>query len=240
MGIALVRDLEFRKNESAAFIAPYNDYLLRKRNNTQPRNRSGFISPSQIGGCQQWAINQLRGILGENNSDPWIDPFFAVANMIHNLYQSEGVTAGIFHADSIEKWVEYPPLRIGGCIDAEFISGPLCDFKTVNNYYWDKVQRDNAPLPWHLKQAHSYMLCEDKREMILIYIPRESPQRMKEIRVTWDDKIYKEIEEWCQQVLAKNRSGQDMPELFDWHNCQGCRFFGTNSKKFKPLQGKVI
>ncbi len=48
-------------------------YMLatEKRNKSLPRQRKGYLSPSQIGGCRQWALNQLRGEPQENHSDPW-------------------------------------------------------------------------------------------------------------------------------------------------------------------------
>ncbi len=106
MGIALVREIEAAASNSNRFTIGLGDHLLRLKNQSKPRDRSGYISPSQVGGCAQWTLNQLRGDPQDNTQDPWLNPFFAVANKIHEIYQILGVEAKLLDPESIEQWVE--------------------------------------------------------------------------------------------------------------------------------------
>ncbi len=88
------------------FRSAVNDHLIRKRDATPTRDRNGWISPSSMGGCKQAALNQLRGAPTENTMDPWMDPFFAVANAIHDIYQEIGLESGVLRWGSVESFVD--------------------------------------------------------------------------------------------------------------------------------------
>ncbi len=239
MGISIVRELENRRATTNDFTAPVSDYLLRKRNQSRPRDRNGFISPSGVGGCPQWALNQLRAENSENTMDPWMDPFFAVANDIHTIYQQLGVEAGVLDPNSIEKWVDYPKWYIGGSIDGQFINnGPLFEIKSVNSFYFKRVCDTNTILPHHAKQNHVYMLALGKRESRFLYVSRETPNDIKEVKYKWDWAVYHEIKNWIEPIIKAYEKGGDFPKHFDWFDCQGCPYFSANSKKFRILNGK--
>ncbi len=61
-----------------------------------------------------------------------MDPFFGSANALHRIYQDLLVDAGVLRQSSIEEWVTYDSLKIGGSIDGQLMrKGPILDIKTV-------------------------------------------------------------------------------------------------------------
>ncbi len=244
MGIQLVKSLEEERDSSrrkSLVKSPIGDHLLRLRNSTPPRERNGFISPSGVMGCRQFAINQLRGEPTENRENPWMYPFFETANAIHRIYQELGVQAGALEEDSIEKWVEYPALRIGGSVDGLCVKdGPVCDFKTVNGRYFDMVKKKTTePLHHYQKfQITCYMLATDRRESVFVYVNRDTPNQLHEVYYDFEEEIYQEISDWIHAVLAAYDKGTEFEEDFDWNNCQGCSYFNFNANKFEIIDGK--
>lgn len=191
MGVSLIDEIEVSKSGDNRFIHGLGDYLLRRRNETAARDRGGYISPSQVGGCPQWALNQLRKRPQDNTKDPWSIPFLESATRLHEQFQVYGLGAGLLDPESIEEWVEYKPFKIGGSIDGCFIGddAPLFEIKTLSTHLFSKVCATNEVLDKHKLQNHCYMLAKGRRQTVFLYISRDDPSNLKEILYEWDDKF---------------------------------------------------
>ncbi len=167
------------ERESDGILLPlFNDYLDKWALNTKPRDRSGYISPSSMLGCQQAAINQVRGIMGVNTKTGR-DQLFLEKHLkgIHTFLQEMWVDAGLITQDSVEQWVEYPPFRLGGEIDGEMpielieqrkkdgalpsgVKRCLIDYKSGNFRMFARAAAGGEHLYNWRHQATCYMLCK--------------------------------------------------------------------------------
>jgi hypothetical protein len=249
MGVAVVREFEARvqasQGNSYKFTRRLNDYLLSVRNITPTRDRTGFISPSGTGGCPQWTLNQLRGEPRENHSNPWDKPFLDMADLYHDYYQMLGVEAGVLDPNSIEQWVEYKPLKIGGAIDGQMVDdGPLVDFKTCDPRIFERVVRTNWVKNLGVEfQMHCYMKARHVNETQVIYINRATPSQIHEIDYKWSDEIWSKLLDWISPILEKIQDGTSFPrdDVFDWNGCMGCQYHNFCSKSlFRVHDGKTI
>ncbi len=238
MGVSVVRQLYTREATSSKFTSSLNDYLVSVRNRTPTRDRGGMISPSQVGGCQQWALNQLRAEQRENHSSPWDKPFLDMANLYHDYYQNLSVKAGILEPTSIERRVIYKPLKIGGAIDGRFVrNGPLVDFKTANSRIFSRIVERNQVKNYGVEmQMHCYMKAEHVNDVIVVYINRDTPSQLHEIHYKWDDKVWKDVTDWIEPVILHFEAGTDFEDLarhkLTNQECHGCQYFAHCRGRF--------
>ncbi len=84
------------------------------------------------------------------------------------------------------------------------------------------------------------MLCEEKDEMVFVYISRETPNQLFEVNLKWSDQEFQEVEDWMRPIFAHLRNNTNIDEAFDYNNCQGCGYYNFNRDLFNVLRGKVI
>ncbi|MBC7644465.1 MAG: hypothetical protein H7123_05005 [Thermoleophilia bacterium] len=193
---------------SSAYGAHRSDVLAA----TEPRNRDGFISPSQSLGCVTAAIHQLNGEARETTHTTELADLFDVANGIHDRIQEVGVEMGML--TDCEAFVEIPEWRVKGQIDGIIVTRDetgrarraLLEIKTLPEWLFNKVAEAGKPLAGNLTQAMLYLRATGLEEVHFLYVERSYLRRLELVQPL-DHGVLARVEEWIQGVLAHHAGG---------------------------------
>lgn len=213
------------------FAPAYDAWLPRQLAAREPRNRDGWISPSQVGGCVTAAIHQLNGEPRATMHGPELDDLFTIANQIHDHYQQRGQEMGIL--TDCERFVEIPEWRVRGQVDGVLTrpdgTQALLEIKTVPEWLWEKIADEGAPLRGNLPQNALYLAATGLTTTHFLYVERSY---FRKLEVVWqlDQALLQDVELWIRRVLDLQARGE-YPEAAEvWKpegRCAGCSYVAT-------------
>lgn len=169
----------------------------------------GRLSPSSICGCPRQAAFKFIGIKGQKLLDPESEIVFDDGKWRHlrlgwMCRDMEAVLGrDVFRVISIEEDVKFSDLMIAGSLDitvAIYGVPYVIDFKGVNHMGFEWLFNKGEPKIEHVRQITGYeRLRKIKRGFI--WYENKNDGRYLIFVVDYSPKVWREIKEWCQDVL---------------------------------------
>lgn len=187
----------------------------------------GRFSPSKICGCERQAAFSFMGVEGRKRTDPEGELTMESGNWHHHKWQwmftdMEAVLGrNRFRCLHIEQRIEIEDLYVSGTLDviiAIKIDGKwikfVVDIKTINRRGFDWVYQKREPKEAHVKQLYPYMKAKKIRRGIILYECRDDA-RFYPFYVDFDQKQWREVVQWCENVAMKMHNHEIPPMASD-------------------------
>lgn len=97
--------------------------------------------------------------------------------------------------------------RFVGHTDGEFVTGQLCEIKSIGELGFDQVKESGRPKFSHSRQVTAYMRYGAYKQAIIIYVARESFRHLA-LKVNYNLQLADELEEKARFVLSAIDKGE--------------------------------
>jgi hypothetical protein len=210
--------------------------LYTGRLSTELRQRDGVISPSSVGGCETFAVRQLRGEPKNHAGSPW-SLLPDTGTFIHGYLQDVAELSGLLDPRNRELVVTHDDLKICGSVDGvlkldcpdRFVH---YEIKSVANKDLDRVKKTGRPLEKNKPQATTYQLCLGLNETLFHYVGREYCSEPTEILYKQEPEMVKFVVDWCRRVILAAEKADYSVNVWGSAPCNYCRYSDQCRKTF--------